>query len=119
MRVTALAAGFVVCLMAAAGARAAAAAEVHAIQVVDDVTGRGVPLVELKTTGKIRYYTDSNGIVAFDEPGLMNRSVFFTVSSHGYEYPADGFGIRGVRVQTKVGGEAVVKIHRVNVAGRL
>ena len=42
------------------------------IQVVDEGTGRGVPLVELKTVNQIRYYTDSNGIVAFDEPGLLN-----------------------------------------------
>jgi len=31
------------------------------IQVVDDQTGRGVPLVELATVNQIRSYTDSNG----------------------------------------------------------
>ena len=41
------------------------------IQVVDRQTGRGVPLVELRTTNNIRYFTDSHGIVAFYEPGLM------------------------------------------------
>ena len=41
------------------------------IQVVDKATGRGVPLVELKTVNQIRYVTDSNGVVAFDEPGLV------------------------------------------------
>jgi NAD(P)-dependent dehydrogenase (short-subunit alcohol dehydrogenase family) len=40
------------------------------ITVVDEETGRGVPLVELKTTNDVRYYTDSNGIIAFFEPGL-------------------------------------------------
>ncbi len=39
------------------------------ITVVDEETGRGVPLVELKTTNNVRYYTDSNGIIAFFEPG--------------------------------------------------
>ena len=34
-------------------------------------------LVELRTVNQIRYVTDSNGIVAFDEPGLFNRKVFF------------------------------------------
>ena len=58
-------------------------------------TGRGVPLVELRTVNGLRYVTDSNGIVAFDEPGLMGRSVFFHVNSHGYEFPKDGFGFRG------------------------
>src|SRR5260221_379508 len=31
-----------------------------AITVVDDQTGRGVPLVELQTINNVRYYTDSN-----------------------------------------------------------
>src|SRR6266852_1521002 len=56
------------------------------ITVVDEETGRGVPLVELKTTNSVRYYTDSNGIIAFFEPALMDRDVFFYVKSHGYEF---------------------------------
>ena len=62
------------------------------IQVVDQATGRGVPLVELRTVNDIRYHTDSAGRVAFDEPGLINQRVFFHVSSHGYEFAKDGFG---------------------------
>src|SRR3954471_13681160 len=54
------------------------------IQVVDDQTGRGVPLVELETVNHLRYMTDSAGRVAFFEPGLMNQAVFFYVRSHGY-----------------------------------
>src|SRR4029079_16823024 len=68
-----------------------------AITVVDAQTGRGVPLVELKTVHGLRLVTDSNGIVAFHEPGLMDQTVFFHVSGHGYEFPKDGFGIRGKR----------------------
>ncbi|UCC99899.1 MAG: hypothetical protein JSW66_08455 [Phycisphaerales bacterium] len=89
------------------------------IQVVDGATGRGVPLVELRTTNNIRYYTDSNGIVAFYEPGLMGREVFFFVESHGYEFPRDGFGYRGTRLKTIRGGSAVLKIDRFNIAERL
>jgi len=89
------------------------------IQVVDRQTGRGVPLVELRTTNNIRYFTDSNGIVAFYEPGLMDREVFFFVESHGYEFPKDGFGFRGTRLKTSAGGSAVVKIDRLNIAERL
>jgi hypothetical protein len=89
------------------------------IEVVDDETGRGVPLVELRTTNEIRFFTDSQGIVAFDEPGLLGRKVFFNVSSHGYEFPKDGFGIRGVALETKPGGSARIKIHRLNIAKRL
>ena len=95
------------------------AARYFKIQVVDGSTGRGVPLVELRTTNNIRYYTDSNGIVAFYEPGLMDRDVFFFVESHGYEFPKDGFGFRGTRLKTSPGGSAVVKIDRLNIAERL
>ena len=99
-----------------------ASAEVHkffCIKVVDDATGRGVPLVELKTVSGIRYYTDSAGVVAFEEPGLMGQKVFFHVKSHGYEYPKDGFGYRGARLKVEPGGEATLKIKRNNIAERL
>lgn len=89
------------------------------IQVVDADTGRGVPLVELKTTGSIRYWTDSNGLVAFDEPGLMNQSVYFNVQSHGYEFEKDGFGFPGKALDVKPGGRATLKIKRNNIAQRL
>jgi hypothetical protein len=68
------------------------------IQVVDEQTGRGVPLVELKTVNHVRYYTDSAGLVAFYEPGLMGQKVFFYV---------------------KEGGSAQLKVKRLNIAERL
>ncbi|HIJ53382.1 MAG TPA: hypothetical protein HPP66_09540 [Planctomycetes bacterium] len=89
------------------------------IQVVDRQTGRGVPLVELRTTNNMKYFTDSHGIVAFYEPGLMDRDVFFFVESHGYEFPKDGFGFRGKRLKTLRGGSAIIKIDRLNIAERL
>jgi hypothetical protein len=90
-----------------------------AIEVVDDQTGRGVPLVELQTTTGARYETDSNGLVAFYEPGLMDRKVWFEVSAHGYEFPADGFGMRGQAFVTRPGENARLKIKRLNIAERL
>jgi hypothetical protein len=90
-----------------------------AIEVVDDQTGRGVPMVGLQTTSGTRYYTDSAGVVAFFEPGLMGRRVFFAVSSHGYEFRKDGFGIRGVVLEAKPGGTARLPIKRINTAERL
>lgn len=89
------------------------------IQVVDEQTGRGVPLVELETTHGLLFVTDSNGIVAFSEPGLMDREVFFHVRSHGYEFPADGFGYRGKALRTIPGGAATIRLRRVNLAERL
>ena len=89
------------------------------IEVVDAQTGRGVPMVELRMTNSIRYWTDSAGRVAFHEPGLMGREVFFGVSSHGYTYPADGFGSRGKRLRTTPGGKARIKVTRTNPAERI
>ena len=88
------------------------------IKVDDEQTGRGVPLVSLTTTNHLSYTTDSNGIAAIYEPGLMNQRVFFYVSSHGYEYPKDGFGFRGKVVEVEPGGTATISIRRINIAER-
>src|SRR5262245_16247395 len=80
------------------------------ITVVDEATGRGVPLVELKTVNNVRYVTDSAGIAAIDEPGLAGHKVFFHVKSHGYEYPKDGFGFRGKALDYTDGGAATLRI---------
>lgn len=96
------------------GARAA-----FRITVVDSRTGRGVPLVELTTVNGIVSVTDSAGVVAFEEPGLMNQDVFFTVKSHGYTFPKDGFGFAGTRLRVTPGGSATLQIDRVNIAERL
>ncbi len=89
------------------------------IRVVDSATGRGVPLVELTTVHQVTYVTDSAGVVAFYEPGLMDQEVFFRVQSHGYRYQKDGFGYTGARLKISPGGEATIKLQRVNVAERL
>ena len=52
---------------------------------IDAATGRGVPLVELQTVNSLKLVTDNAGRVAFHEPGLMGREVYFSVHSHGYE----------------------------------
>ncbi len=89
------------------------------VQVVDQTTDRGVPLVELKTVSNVVYYTDSAGRVAIDDPALLNRRVFFYVSSQGYEFPADGFGFHGAAVDVAPGGSTRLKIKRLNIAERL
>jgi hypothetical protein len=90
-----------------------------AIRVIDEQTGRGVPLVELTTVNNLRYVTDNAGLVAFDEPGLMDRKVYFHVRSHGYSYPKDGFGNRGVTLAATPGTRAEIKLKRENIAERL
>ncbi len=95
------------------------ASDCFRIKVVDEATGRGVPLVELTTVNNVRFVTDSAGLVAFDEPGLLNRRTFFRVSSHGYESPDGGYGARGRAFDVTSGGEAVLKLKRINIAERL
>ncbi len=87
------------------------------IVVVDEATGRGVPLVELSTTNHLSFWTDSNGIIAFFEPGLMDQRVRFKVSTHGYELSGSLDGSWAADV--KRGGSAMVKLRRVNIAERL
>lgn len=89
------------------------------ITVVDQKTGRGVPLVELKTSSQRRFYTDSNGIIAFEEPSLMNQKVYFSVFSHGYECAKDALGNRSVLLKTTPGDSTLLKIYRINIAERL
>jgi hypothetical protein len=89
------------------------------ISAVDEQTGRGVPLVELRTVNNLSLWTDSNGIIAFDEPGLIDQDVYFHVKGHGYEFPKDGFGNRGVKLKPTKGGSTTIKIKRLNVAERL
>jgi hypothetical protein len=105
-------------LLLALGCRAATNS-FFAIRVVDDQTGRGVPLAELKTQNSAAWWTDSAGVVAFDEPGLMGQEVFFHLSSPGYDYPKDFFNNRGVKLRATPGGTAQVKLKRLNIAERL
>lgn len=110
---------FAIIVLASAIAAAAATNDWFGIQVVDDQTGRGVPLVELETVNHLRFVTDSAGRVAFHEPGLMGQQVFFTVCSHGYEFPKDGFGFAGKALTPVAGGRAELRIRRVNIAERI
>ena len=90
-----------------------------AVQIVDEATGRGVPLVELETMDNQLWMTDSAGRVAFHEPGQMNIPVWFSMRSHGYQFPLDGFGMTGQRFTTQPGEHAVLKVKRLNIAERL
>jgi len=89
------------------------------IHVIDEITGRGVPLVTLTTTNRVAFTTDSAGWIAFNEPGLMGRTVFFSVEGPGYALPKDGFGFAGVRLKPEAGKTAEVKVLRTNIAERI
>lgn len=89
------------------------------IEVVDDETKRGIPLVSLTTVDDVTYVTDSSGRVALNEPELWGQTVFFKVTSPGYQGPKDGFGIEGVRLQLNPGQTHVVSMKRLHPAERL
>ena len=89
------------------------------IEIVDQSTGRGVPLVELRTVNEVLFVSDSAGRVAITDPDLLGHEVFFHVFSHGYEFPADGFGYRGRRLSCVPGGSARLELPRINLAERL
>ena len=102
----------------------------HRIKVIDRETGRGIPAVELKLTDSRIFYTDSAGIVAFYEPDLMGKEVFFHIKSFGYSYPygyetlgysypEDPSRRKGKAFRITPGGNTVIKMDRRNIAQRL
>ncbi len=114
----------ILCAVALAACRVSAAepkvaAPYFGLHVMDESSGRGVPLVELRTVNDIRCVTDSAGWIAFHEPGLMDREVFFYLTCPGYEKAKDGFGYTGVRVTPKAGETATIKLKRTNIAERI
>ena len=76
-------------------------------------------MVELETMDNRLYVTDSAGRVAFDEAGQMGVSVWFSMRSHGYEFPTDGFGMTGMRFTPRAGEKVIVKAKRLNIAERV
>jgi hypothetical protein len=95
------------------------AAEPCRIEVVEQGSGWPVPLVELRTTHQVRFVADNAGLIAFDLPELMGRETWFDVHGHGYEVPADGFGMRGVRLKPEPGKSLRVTVRRTSIAKRV
>ncbi|KAJ3430280.1 hypothetical protein M0812_23282 [Anaeramoeba flamelloides] len=93
--------------------------EYHCIRFIDKKTQNGIPLVCLTTTNDQNYYTDSDGYIAFYEPGLMNTKVYFHIKSDGYKYPKDFFGYEGVSIKTVKGGSTEIGLERTMIAERI
>jgi hypothetical protein len=93
--------------------------EYFVVRVVDEETGRGVPLVELKFPNEVKYWTDSAGVAAIDEPSFSGREVFIAIRSHGYEYPDETPLGRGVNARIEPGGVLELSVHRTMIAERL
>lgn len=89
------------------------------IRVVDQDTGRPVPLVEITTVHHQRHITDNHGVTSWPESELQGQDVFFQLKSHGYEFQKDGFGYAGVRLKVETGKSVELKIKRLQIAQRL
>lgn len=89
------------------------------IEIVEAGSGWPVPLVELRTTHHMQFFSDNAGVIAFDAPELMGREVWFEVNGNGYEVPKDGFGYRGVRLKPESGKTLRVAVKRTSLAKRL
>ena len=93
--------------------------EYFVIRVLDEDTGRGVPLVELKLPNDVKYWTDSAGVAALDEPSFGGREVFITVRSHGYKYVEETPLGRGANVRIEPGKIQELRVRRTMIAERL
>lgn len=89
------------------------------IRIVDQATGRGIPLVELRSVNEIRYVTDNAGWIAFQEPGMMDRDMSWTISGPGIEADADGFGFRCLRAVATPGKTITHRVKYTNIATRV
>ncbi len=95
------------------------AAEPCRIAIVDKESGWPVPLVELRTTHEQRFVSDNAGLIAIDDPDLLDRAVWFHVKGHGYGVKKDGFGYEGIRTSPVAGGTIRIEVERRNIAKRL
>lgn len=89
------------------------------IEIVDKENGWPVPMVELRSTHETRFVSDNLGLIAMDDPDLLDREVWFHVKGHGYGVPKDGFGYEGVRTTLKAGGTFRIQVERRILAKRL
>lgn len=95
------------------------ASEYCVIRVVDEDTGRGVPLIELKLPNDVKYWTDSAGVAALDEPSFVGQEVFIAIRGHGYEYSEETLFGRGAHVRIEPGAIRELRVRRTMIAERL
>ncbi len=83
------------------------------IQIVDRESRAPIAGVELTTTNHATYTSDDNGNIAFYEPGMMDRAVYFDVKRDGYARKKDGFGFSGASLTPKEAQMGVIELDRV------
>ena len=96
------------------------------IKFVDSVSELPIPLVEIRSAGNYwKAFSDSGGVVAFNEIGYMNDEVFFGVYTDGYELSAQQPNVQnydppydsGILFNCTV-GTIVILLDRKQVASR-
>lgn len=89
------------------------------IHVVDETTGVGVPLVELRMVHGVSWVSDNAGWIYFHEPGLMDRELAWLVSGPGISYPKDGFGYACFRARSTPGQMVKLPVRQTTIATRV
>ena len=74
------------------------------IRILDNRTGRGVPLVELRAANQRTWFSDSNGVVSISDPWAMGQVVSFPVRSDGYRFEERVFDMAGIALPVNPGG---------------
>ena len=99
--------------------RAADVTQACRIEIVEQDSHWPVPLVELRTVSGLRLVSDNAGLIACDQPELLDRETYFHVQGQGYEVAKDGFGFQGVRLTPRAGATLRVEVTRRILAKRI
>ena len=83
------------------------------ITVLDAADDTPIAGATLTTVNDVVYTTDQNGVIAYYEPGLMGKKVWFFPQRDGYDVPVDFFGYHGKALQVDEGGSAQIAMNRV------
>jgi hypothetical protein len=83
------------------------------IALLDAATLVPVSGATLTLANGVSYLSDTNGLVAFYEPGLMNTTVFFAASHPAYVVASDPLGTGGQAFLTKEGGSGQLLMNKV------
>jgi hypothetical protein len=97
-------------------ARASEQHQFFKISVLEQTTRAPIAGARLETTNHIALTSDSNGVVAFYEPGLMDIDVYFFATHPGHEIPADGFRNRGKVLRPVEGGSGEIAMIKISDA---
>ena len=85
--------------------------ERHGIRIVDAASGRGVPMAEVRASGRF-WVSDSAGLVAVVEPDALDGTSTLSIRSHGYV-------ARSTVVTLDRGGRSTVELQRRMPSERL